>query len=83
MAPMALGIANNEEGRFMVFFGTCKRFFSLKAPVDRIVGMLKQAELAFLVYGGVLDSFSRKAIPKKIFNSSILKIRTFLMYKIK
>ena len=54
MTPMARGIANTEEDRFMLFLGTCKRFFSPGAPVDRIVGMLEQV-WAFLIYEGVLS----------------------------
>lgn len=52
MTPMARGIANTEEDRFMLFLGTCKRFFSPGAPVDRIVGMLEQVG-TFFVYEGV------------------------------
>jgi len=56
MTPMARGIANTEKDRFMLFFGTCKRFFSPGVPVDRIVGMLEQVGTSF-VYEGVWSSF--------------------------
>jgi hypothetical protein len=56
VTPVASGIANTEKDRFMLFLGTCKRFFSPGAPVDRIVGMLEQV-WAFFVYEGVWSSF--------------------------
>jgi hypothetical protein len=44
MTPVASGIANTDKDRFMLFFSTCNRFFSPGAPVDQIVGMLKQQQ---------------------------------------
>ena len=57
MTPMARGIANTDKDRFMLFLGSCKRFLSPGAPVNRIVGMLQQVG-TFFVYEGILSSFS-------------------------